>query len=214
MVSNWEPARNLVEDAVSETEIAPFWLWLLPTCLPASLPPARDGPVHSQLSLLWYLLSPLFYEQAWQCLAAAAKSLQSCPTLCDPIDGSPPGSSIHGICQARILEWGAIACLRLGLFTGKFSLSLSFFFLSLVIPQFGLLSHLSSLRLSSGHSGPVLTLSNAIRASLFNPPTCWWQMRMLGVAIRHVIYGFHLFVYFSSRLCCPRRFQNSPQTHQ
>ena len=41
--------------------------------------------------------------------AAAAKSLQSCPTLCDPIDGSPPGSSIHGIFQARVLEWGAIA---------------------------------------------------------------------------------------------------------
>ena len=39
--------------------------------------------------------------------AAAAKSLQSCPTLCDPIDGSPPGSSIHGIFQARVLEWGA-----------------------------------------------------------------------------------------------------------
>ena len=40
--------------------------------------------------------------------AAAAKSLQSCPTLCDPIDGSPPGSSVHGIFQARVLEWGAI----------------------------------------------------------------------------------------------------------
>ena len=35
---------------------------------------------------------------------AAAKSLQSCPTLCDPIDGSPPGSSVHGIFQARVLE--------------------------------------------------------------------------------------------------------------
>ena len=41
--------------------------------------------------------------------AAAAKSLQSCPTLCDPIDGSPLGSSVPGILQARILEWGAIA---------------------------------------------------------------------------------------------------------
>ena len=37
----------------------------------------------------------------------AAKSLQSCPTLCDPIDVSPPGSSVHGISQARVLEWGA-----------------------------------------------------------------------------------------------------------
>ena len=41
--------------------------------------------------------------------AAAAKSLQSCPTLCDPIDGSPPGSTVPGILQARILEWVAIS---------------------------------------------------------------------------------------------------------
>ena len=41
--------------------------------------------------------------------AAAAKSLQSCPTLCDPTDGSPPGSPISGILQARILEWVAIS---------------------------------------------------------------------------------------------------------
>ena len=41
--------------------------------------------------------------------AAAAKSLQSCPTLCDPIDGSPPGSAVPGILQARTLEWVAIS---------------------------------------------------------------------------------------------------------
>ena len=41
--------------------------------------------------------------------AAAAKSLQSCPTLCDPIDGSPPGSTLPGILQARTLEWVAIS---------------------------------------------------------------------------------------------------------
>ena len=41
--------------------------------------------------------------------AAAAKLLQPCPTLCDPMDCSLPGSSIHGIFQARVLEWGAIA---------------------------------------------------------------------------------------------------------
>ena len=41
--------------------------------------------------------------------AAVAKSLQLCTTLCDPIDGSPPGSSVHGIFQAKVLEWGAIA---------------------------------------------------------------------------------------------------------
>ena len=41
--------------------------------------------------------------------AAAAKSFQSCPTLCDPIDGSPPGSSVPGILQARPLERAAIS---------------------------------------------------------------------------------------------------------
>ena len=44
-----------------------------------------------------------------QTAAAAAKSLQSCLTLCDPIDGSPPGSFVHGIFQVRVLEWVAIA---------------------------------------------------------------------------------------------------------
>ena len=38
-----------------------------------------------------------------------AESLQSCPTLCDPMDSSPPGSSVHGFLQARILEWAAIS---------------------------------------------------------------------------------------------------------
>ena len=42
-------------------------------------------------------------------VAAAAKSLQSCPTLCNPMDGSPPGSPIPGILQARTLEWAAIS---------------------------------------------------------------------------------------------------------
>ena len=42
-------------------------------------------------------------------VAAAAMSIQSCPTLCDPIDGSPPGSPIPGILQARTLEWAAIS---------------------------------------------------------------------------------------------------------
>ena len=44
--------------------------------------------------------------------AAAAKSLQSCLTLCDPVDGSPPGSPVPGILQARTLEWVAIAFSR------------------------------------------------------------------------------------------------------
>ena len=52
-----------------------------------------------------------FGDGAWRihAAAAAAKSLQSCPTLCDPMDSSLPGSSIHGIFWATVLEWGAIA---------------------------------------------------------------------------------------------------------
>ena len=45
--------------------------------------------------------------------AAAAKSLQSCLTLCDPRDGSPPGSAVPGILQARTLEWVAMSYLLL-----------------------------------------------------------------------------------------------------
>ena len=48
-------------------------------------------------------------------MAAAAKSLQSCPTLCDPTDGRPPGSSVHGVIPARILEW--VDFLLQGIFT-------------------------------------------------------------------------------------------------
>ena len=82
-----------------------------------------------------------------------------------------------------------------------FSLSLSFFsFLSLAIPQFGLLSHINSLRLPSGHSGLVLTLSSAARASLFSPSllvadASVWATSVLGVAIRHVICGVYLFIF-------------------
>jgi len=49
------------------------------------------------------------YVSEFQTAAAAAKSLQSCPTLCDSIDGSPPGSPVPGILQARTLEWVAIS---------------------------------------------------------------------------------------------------------
>ena len=53
----------------------------------------------------WHRVTFSIYAVA----AAAAKSLQLCPTLCDPIDSSPPGSSVSGILQARILEWVAIS---------------------------------------------------------------------------------------------------------
>ena len=51
----------------------------------------------------------LYSNYTLESAAAAAKSLQSCPTLCDPTDGSPPGSPVPGILQARTLEWVAIS---------------------------------------------------------------------------------------------------------
>ena len=59
--------------------------------------------IHGSISTIYYSL--ILTTTA----AAAAKSLQSCPTLCDPIDGSPPGSPVPGILQARTLEWVAIS---------------------------------------------------------------------------------------------------------
>ena len=56
----------------------------------------------------WYQLIVEILGQVGDA-AAAAKSLQSCPTLCDPIDGSPPGPTVPGILQARTLEWVAIS---------------------------------------------------------------------------------------------------------
>ena len=66
-------------------------------------------------------------------LATAAKSLQLCPTLCDPIDGSPPGSPVPGILQARTLEWGAIA-------------------FSVITPRHNQLDHIFFFSISSQHS--------------------------------------------------------------
>ena len=56
-----------------------------------------------------FLIPSLPHTCSFISAAAAAKSLQSCPALCDPIDSSPPVSSVPGILQARVLEWGAIA---------------------------------------------------------------------------------------------------------
>ena len=52
--------------------------------------------------------------------AAAAKQLQSCPTLCDPIDGSPPGSPVPGILQARTLEWDIVLVYGMLSFMGNY----------------------------------------------------------------------------------------------
>ena len=66
---------------------------------------------HSPLPLALHMVFAVLIElyDSLILYAAAAKSLQSCPTLCDPIDGSPPGSSVPGILQARTLEWVPIS---------------------------------------------------------------------------------------------------------
>ena len=105
----------------------PFTPWLQPACstetdtnynsppqplvghpggplLPTKWATVNQQPVNSPiLPLVGAAESPFLFP------AAAAKSLQSCPTLCDPIDGSPPSSPVPGILQARILEWVAIS---------------------------------------------------------------------------------------------------------
>ena len=67
-----------------------------------------DRKFNSKQHIMWY-----HFQNSRACFSysehAAAKSLQSCPTLCDPIDGSPPGSPVPGILQARTVEWVAIS---------------------------------------------------------------------------------------------------------
>ena len=126
--------------------------------------------------------------------------------------GPLPAISPLVFIQSFVL-WEARQCLRLGLSMGNFSFSP----LSLALLQFGLLSHVSSVRLPSGHSGPVLTLSNAACASPFSPcllvvDASIWATSPLGVAVRHRIFGYYLFI--SSWLCWPLRFRNSQQTHR
>ena len=127
-----------------------FWLWLSHTCLSASN--IREGPVYSQPALLWYLLNPLFCQQARLCIRA-----------------------FHG----KVLS---------------LSLSLSLFFPSL--PQFGLLSHVVSLSLSSRHSGLVLTLRTdyAAHTSLSSPhllvtDVSVWTTSPLAVVVRSIFCG-------------------------
>ena len=67
---------------------------------------SRDITLPTKVHLVKAMVFPVVM---YGCAAAAAKSLQSCPTLCDPTDGSPSGSSVPGILQARTLEWVAMS---------------------------------------------------------------------------------------------------------
>ena len=97
-------------------------LWKCVCAMPYSCNPMYCSPpgssVHgiSQVKILERAAISFRRRSSWPrdqtcifCIAAAAKLLQSCPTLCNPIDGSPPGSPVPGILQARTLEWVAIS---------------------------------------------------------------------------------------------------------
>ena len=77
---------------------------------------SRDMTLPTKVRLVKAMVFPvvMYGCESWtvKTAAAAAKSLQSCPTLSDPMDCSPPGSSVHGIFQTRVLEWVAIAFSR------------------------------------------------------------------------------------------------------
>ena len=73
------------------------------------------SPSHSNQMRKWHMApnwkgqsKKVSLQMAWYCMCMRAKSLQSCPTLCNPLDYSPPGSPVQGIVQARILEWVAM----------------------------------------------------------------------------------------------------------
>ena len=92
------------------------WFWLQ-HCLQLQMPPlpcflSKPSFSHGYFSgylLFWSSSNNIATRLPVLAAAAAAKSLQSCPTLCDPTDGSPPGSPVAGILQARTLEWVAIS---------------------------------------------------------------------------------------------------------
>ena len=93
-----QPSRMpLPSQRPRSTSLTPALASLAPTCVLAA--PHSHLRVRAHTSLL----------PAHPIATATAKSLQSCPTLCNPIDGSPPGSPVPGILQARTLEWVAIS---------------------------------------------------------------------------------------------------------
>ena len=129
--------------------------------------------------------------------------------VCSLVGGAVSGAEFAPFPSPPCLRWGwdglQPASSSLELFspfvlqvTGSVFGPVNFLSLSLAIPQFKLLSHVSSLQLPSGHLGPVLTLSSAACSSLFRPNLLVadagvWGTFLLGVAFRHVICGFYLF---------------------
>ena len=106
--------QNFLEPILIRNTCTAFFQWrqcTLPTLLWESSGRFSFMKHHLRNSQMKCLVINLTTLAQWEHIepAAAAKSLQSCPTPCDPIDGSPPGSSVPGILQARILEWVTIS---------------------------------------------------------------------------------------------------------
>ena len=111
------------------------------------------------------------------------------PCLLPPVGDGPVRSRLAILWNCSVL----LFCEQPAVCSGQLIFSLS-----LAIPQFKLLSQVSSLQLPSGHSDTVLSLSNATRSSLLRPHLLMadagvWGTFLLGVAFRHVICGFYLF---------------------
>ena len=102
--------------------------------------------------------------------AAAAKSLQLCPTLCDPIDGSPPGSPIPGILQARTLEWVAISFSNAWKWSHVWLLATPWTAVHQAPPSMGF----SSQEYWSGVPLPSPVIVTVIRISKVATGTIWW----------------------------------------
>ena len=94
-------------------------LWCPLLLLPSIFPNSRDFSNESSVCIRWQKYWSLSFSislsiefSSVQFVLYCAKSLHSCPTLCDPMDCSPPGSSVHGILQAKIPEWVAMPSSR------------------------------------------------------------------------------------------------------
>ena len=194
---------------------------LLSSAVPACFHPRRLVPApcvsprpSQRMSPIQNLRRSLIRNWRPVCSAVGAAVLGAEPA---PFPAPLPTASggAGPVCSLRALLWTCsvpLFCERPAVCLGRLIFSLSF-----AVPQFKLVSHKSSLQLSSGHSGPVLTLSNAARSSLIRPH--WlvadagvWGTFLLGVAFRHVICGFYLLC--PSQSGCPLRFKNFPQTQQ
>ena len=166
-------------------ELSPGAVHLLPSTSPAPVP-TRAGQVHApcvslrpcwRMSTIQYLRRSFIRDWRPVCSAVGAVVLGAEPApFSSPL---PPVSSGAGpVHSLRAFLWTCsvpLFCERTAMCSGRLIFSLSF-----AIPQFKLVTHKSSLRLSSGHSDPVLTLSNATHSSPFRPRR-WWQMRVSGV---------------------------------